>query len=251
LSDLVSINPILGVFMPTEIGLEMYAEKEVLLPTFTGHISRGLLLHILKELDPSISQQLHEPNIVKPYSLTPLQFKSKERKDDKYVLDPSYPCRVRFRLLKDDYARYVIDYFSKRNTVIIIDTIFRTASLAIKSKDYKELEGEAEPLEAFRLYFVTPTYLASLGTSFHCLWPDPSKIFPNLMRLWNAYTTIKRYGKEEYMEYKAWLNKNLGVAGHELKTRLVYMGRKKAIGFLGWATYEIKAKDGGIRQHAC
>jgi len=229
--------------MPTEIGLEMYAKKEVLLPSFTGHISRGLLLHILGHVDPRISQHLHELNVAKPYSLTPLQFKSKARKDDGYVLDPAYPCRARFRFLKDDYARYVIDYFSQKNTVTIIDTTFHVGSLAVKFEDYGEIEGEAKLLETLRLYFRTPTYLASLGTSFHCLWPEPTKIFPNLMRLWNAYTTAKRYSKEEHMEYKAWLNKNVGVAEHELQTRLVHMGRKKATGFVGWTAYEVKAKD--------
>jgi CRISPR/Cas system endoribonuclease Cas6 (RAMP superfamily) len=63
------------------------------------------------------------------------------------------------------------------------------------------------------------------------------------MRLWDTYTTGKRYGKEEYVEYREWLIKNVGVAEHELKTRLVYMGRKKATGFVGWTTYEMKAKD--------
>jgi hypothetical protein len=32
--------------VPVEIGLEMYAEKAVVLPFFTGYVSRGLLLHL-------------------------------------------------------------------------------------------------------------------------------------------------------------------------------------------------------------
>jgi len=229
--------------MPIEIGLEMYAEKEVLLPLFTGHVSRGLVLHVLQQVDPRVSQSLHEPNVMKPFSVTPLQFKSRAKTSAGYLLDPTCPCRVRFRFLKDEYANYVIDYFRQKNTLTIIDTTFQIASLAIKSKDYLEMERDAEPVDAFQLYFKTPTYLASLGTSFHCLWPEPTKIFPNLMRLWNTYTTAEKYGKEEYVEYKEWLAKNLGVAEHELETRLVYMGRKKATGFIGWATYEMNAKD--------
>jgi len=173
----------------------------------------------------------------------PLYFRSKAKTGTSYLLDPAFPCRVRFRFLKDEFANYVMDYFRQKNTVTIIDTGFQIASMAIKSKDYLEMEKEAEPLDTFRFCFGTPTYLASLGTSFHCLWPEPTKIFPNLMRLWNTCTTAKKYGKEEYLEYKEWLIKNVGVAEHELKTRLVYMGRKKASGFVGWATYEMKVKD--------
>ena len=75
--------------MPIEIGLEMYAEKEAFLPLFTGHISRGLLLHILQQVDPRVSQGLHEPNVIKPFSVTPLQFKSKAKTSAGYLLDPT------------------------------------------------------------------------------------------------------------------------------------------------------------------
>jgi CRISPR/Cas system endoribonuclease Cas6 (RAMP superfamily) len=66
-----------GFDLPVEVGLELYAEEETVLPFYTGHISRGLLLRILREANPRISQDLHELDVVKPYSVTPLQFKSK------------------------------------------------------------------------------------------------------------------------------------------------------------------------------
>jgi hypothetical protein len=62
--------------MPAEISLEMYAEKPVVLPFFTGHIARGLLLHFIRQVDPSASGLLHELNVSKPYSVTPLRFRS-------------------------------------------------------------------------------------------------------------------------------------------------------------------------------
>jgi hypothetical protein len=37
--------------LPVEIGLEMYAEKPVVLPFFTGHVARGLLLHFVRQVD--------------------------------------------------------------------------------------------------------------------------------------------------------------------------------------------------------
>jgi hypothetical protein len=44
--------------VPVEIGLEMYAEKPIILPFFTGHVSRGLLLHILRRVNPSLASIL-------------------------------------------------------------------------------------------------------------------------------------------------------------------------------------------------
>jgi hypothetical protein len=55
--------------MPVEIGLEMYAEKPVVLQFFTGYVARGLLLHVIRQVDPAASGLLHELNVSKPYSV--------------------------------------------------------------------------------------------------------------------------------------------------------------------------------------
>jgi CRISPR-associated endoribonuclease Cas6 len=225
------------------MGLEMYGEKEVLLPFFTGHVARGLLLYIVGCVDPSASGLLHELDTVKPYSVTPLQFKSRERSERGYLLDPSFPCRVRFRFLKDKYASYMLSFFQQQNNVSIFDTSFRIASLTVHSKGYKELEKEAQAVDTFRLLFRTPTYLACLGSSFHWVFPDPVKVFSSLMRSWNIFSDSRRFDKEEYLAYKEWLNRNVGVSEYELRTKLALMKRKKATGFTGWATYELKDKE--------
>jgi len=229
--------------VPTELNLEMYSESEVLLPRFTGYISRGLLLHMLQQVDPTVSQRLHEPNIMKPYSVTPLYFRSRKKNGQGYLLDPRSPCRVKIRFLEERYVRDVIEYLSKKNMVMIFDTAFHIASIEIKTKDYSELKEEARPVEAFKLYFNTPTYLASLGAGFYYLFPEPQKIFLNLMRLWNLYTTTQKYAIDEVKEYKAWLIKNMGVTGYEVRTMLVQMREKKAVGFVGWAIYRMKTDD--------
>ncbi|MEM3051278.1 MAG: hypothetical protein QXJ40_04235, partial [Candidatus Bathyarchaeia archaeon] len=85
--------------MPVEISLEMYAEKPVVLPLFTGYVARGLLLHAVRRIDPATSELLHELNVRKPYSVTPMRFKSKQRAENGYELDPHAPCFVSFRFL--------------------------------------------------------------------------------------------------------------------------------------------------------
>jgi len=237
--------------LPVEIGLEMYGEKEVILPTFTGHVARGLLLHIVRQVDPSASGLLHELNTAKPYSVTPLRFKSKTRSEGGYVLDPLFPCRVRFRFLKDEYATYLLGFFQKQNSVLILDTTFHIASLSVNCKGYEELEKEAQAVDAFRLLFRTPTYLASLGSSFHWMFPDAVKVFSSLLRAWNLFSDSRRFDKEEYLAYKEWLAKNAGVSEYELQTRLAVMKRKKATGFTGWVTYELKDKESEWNRRTC
>jgi len=229
--------------IPVEMTVETYGEKDVTLPRFTGYVSRGLLLHMLHRVDPGLSQALHEPEMVKPYSVSILRFRSKGRTPEGYVLDSMHPCRVGFRFLDDAYARSLFDYFTKMSSATIFDTTFRIANITINSKDYKELEAEARPLEAFRLVFETPTYLASMGAPYHCLFPEPVRLFSNLLRLWSCFSTSRRFGKEEHGIYKKWLGKHVGVAEYELRTVLVQMRGKKVAGFLGWVTYEMDVED--------
>ncbi|MEM3736684.1 MAG: hypothetical protein QXJ75_01135 [Candidatus Bathyarchaeia archaeon] len=159
--------------MPVEVGLELYGEKSVVLPSFTGHVARGLLLHVVKQVDPISADVLHELDVSKPYSVTPLRFRSGSRVDKGFMLDPAYLCRVDFRFLRDDLAGYVLRFFEKQNSVMIFDAVFRIASLSIKSKSYGDLERDAKAVERFRLVFETPTYLPCLGSSYRWMFPMP------------------------------------------------------------------------------
>ena len=53
------------------------------------------------------------------------------------------------------------------------------------------------------------------------------------------FSDFRRFSKEEALKYGKWLLKNMWVSQHKLKTCLALMGRKKANGFIGWATYEL------------
>ena len=226
--------------MPVEVSLELYGERGVVLPFFTGHVARGLLLHIVRLVNPSAAGVLHELNVSKPYSVTPLRFRSLSRVDNGFVLDPTSPCHVSFRFLMDDLAGYVLKFFEKQNSVMIFDKVFRIASLNIKSKSYRDLEREADAAERFKLVFETPTYLPCLGSSYRWMFPDAVRVFCELIRVWNKFSDGRRFGKEEFLAYKGWLSKNIGVCGYKLRTRLAVMREKKAVGFMGWCAYEMK-----------
>ncbi|MEM2126678.1 MAG: CRISPR-associated endoribonuclease Cas6 [Candidatus Bathyarchaeia archaeon] len=226
--------------MPSVIGLEMYAEGPVIMPPFTGHVARGLLLHMVRGVDPALSGLLHEFNISKPYSVTPLRFRSSGRGLGGYILDPSFPCRVEFRLLRDELADLLLRFFQRQSSLLIYDTTFQLSSLRFKSKSYRELEREAKAADRFRLIFSSPTYLAVMSSKFNCLFPDPFRVFANLMRTWNHFTDARHFDKDEYEAYRSWLERNIGICEYKLRTRLAPMRKKRAVGFTGWATYEMK-----------
>ena len=79
------------------------------------------------------------------------------------------------------------------------------------------------------------------------LFPEPTRLFISLMRLWDTFSTSKRFGRKELQAYKGWLERHVGVTEHSLRTVMAEMGRKKAVGFQGRATYEVDAEDGWSR----
>lgn len=229
--------------MPVEVLLELVASEDVVLPRFTGHISRGLFLHILHQVDPSLSLSLHQPNIRKPYSVTPIMFKPQKITEEGKFLGAKTPCWVSFRFLKDDLAQKFIKYFYSKTEVLIFDTEFRVDSITIRTKEYRELEEEIEKrVEKIKLRFMSPTYLTMSGTDYHYLFPDHVKIFLHLMRLWSEFTSARKFSEEEQKEYGEWLFKNMGVTAHKIGTIPVIFKEKPLVGFKGWVVYEIKDK---------
>jgi CRISPR-associated endoribonuclease Cas6 len=232
-----------GGCLPVEYGLEMYGEGEVEVPFFTGYLARGLLLHMIRRVDPSASSALHELNVRKGYSVTPLYFRRKRVTQRGYVMDESYPCRVRFRFLSDEYPRLLMRCFESDQTVLIYDRTFRIASVTVRSETYKQLWEESEPSEYIRLVFKTPTCFAALGQRYYCMFPEPKRVFGGLLSLWNLYANQLKLGEEKREEYLRWLGSQAGVSGFSLETRQVSNGETMSLGFMGWVAYRTQAHE--------
>jgi CRISPR-associated endoribonuclease Cas6 len=220
--------------LATELEVKTFAEKSVKMPLFTGYIARGLALHILNRVDPALSQDLHEPNAIKPYSVTPLYFRSAKKLADGYQLDTSAPCIFKVRFLDDRIAKSAINYFSSNEGLPVYDTVFKVSSLAIRSEDFTKVQDA----KLFRLYFETPTHLAKIGSKFDQVFPEPLSVFPNLMRAWDSCMPEK-FGKEVHTKYKEWMEQNVTVSAYDLRTLTVTAGKSMKIGFLGWCAYRI------------
>lgn len=213
------------------------------MPSFTGSVARGVLLQLLGRVGPELSQELHEPNVRKAYSVTPLLFKSRSRLEDGYILDPSYPLRLRIRFLADGYARALLEAFQSEDGFMIYEASFRVASIRVSSRSYEQLLAESKPSEAFRLLFTTPTCFSALNQRYFYLFPEPKHVFGGLLRLWNLFSPVGKLDPERTEEYTKWVGSQVGVSGYELSTRRVSVGRRTAIGFRGWVNYRMGDGD--------
>jgi len=77
--------------LPVEIGLEMYGEKEIVLPFFTGHVARGLLLHFVRQVDPC-----HLGFTIKRFA--------KAKGDVSYAAPVAYVCLPFFLCMRQMYT---------------------------------------------------------------------------------------------------------------------------------------------------
>jgi len=227
--------------LPVEFVPELIPPYEVSLPDFTGHLTRGALLNMLRRGDASLPDRLHVPNVSKPYSVTGLYFRSKFRLPGRYILDPARPCTFKIRLLDDEIAQTVMKCFQDRDTVKLANSEFRIARVRVSGQSYADILRNSAPSEAFRLVFKSPTYLASRGTEFHCLFPEPRRVFLHLAKLWKQHA--RGFEVDDLDDYAAWLRRNSGVSGHAIRTMIIRMGTKEAIGFVGWTNYRLAHKD--------
>jgi CRISPR-associated endoribonuclease Cas6 len=221
----------------TELELKIFATKSVKFPLFTGYIARGLALYMLRTVNPSISQNLHEPNAVKPYSVTPLYFKSSRKFVDGYEIDISSPCIFKIRLLDDSITKNVVDYLASHESVMIFDTIFKIASVRTKTEDFTKISDN----KIFRINFTTPTHLSKISSKFDAVFPEPLSVFSNLMRIWDS-CMHEKFGKENHTKYKIWTEKDVTVSAYDLRTVTVF-GKSMKIGFIGWSNYRIDDDD--------
>lgn len=225
--------------MVTELEVKTFAEKGVKMPLFTGYVARGLALNILNRIDPALSQGMHEPNALKPYSVTPLYFKSTKKYTDGYQLDPLTPCILKIRFLDDSMTKTALNFFSSNEGLMIYDAHFKVASLTIRTEDFSKVQDA----KRFRLLFDTPTHLSKIGSKFDQLFPEPDVIFSHLMRVWDACMPGK-FGKETLEKYKEWIEKCMTTSGYDLRT-LTVTGKSMKIGFVGWCAYRIDEDGSG------
>ena len=222
--------------MPFKLRFLCRSQESIMLPRFTGHVVRAVLLAIVGSIDRSAAERLHGAGDPKPYSVTPMRFKASGRTDRGFVLAPSSPCSFSIRFLDDSYSQYLVKYLVEHSDIEVCGGTLRIESVQVSLKSYEELYSKALEVEAFTLRFLTPTYFSKWGVEFHEAFPHPVAVFMNLLNLWNEFSPIK-FDKKTFRD---WVEKSIAVSGYKLQKPLktIDIGRGRAIsGFSGWCAY--------------
>jgi CRISPR-associated endoribonuclease Cas6 len=213
---------------------------------FTGIPLRAGFLDMLRRYDRKLSNRVHDASTVRSYSLDPFlfdrNFATEFTQGDEYsfgvnlfdaesvsnairnmAIEGSSEIRIHhhhFPVRRIDFERHEGDELMNQWIAEDIDTEERSISI--------------------RMRFLTPTQLSQYGTDRACLLPTPEKVFTGLLRVWN---TVGRATKvEQPSSYYDWINRNVYVSHHRIRTEKVPLGRSRSVvGFVGNVTFGVES----------
>lgn len=219
-------------------------KSETILPPFSGHLIRAVILRLLHDTDPVVSADLHRSNDIRPYSVTTL-YRQKggflpRTKQGQVLLNPSTPASFRFTSINQAVGQTLIDgllalkdsHLSLANQKFIIDQI------QYEAKSYSEADlVPLYPIPHFSIQFLTPTQFGRRGTVENHLFPDPGVLFRHLMRLAQFLDIFQI--KVNDQNFYSYIDEYIFPRAYRLKTREVHLGKGLPFcGFTGWIRYK-------------
>lgn len=215
---------------------------------FMGVPLRAAFLNLLQQYDPELSNQVHEGEGIRSYSLDPFPLSSSFKTDfdqgSEYQFGVNlfaadrYGALIRsLALVPKEEVRIHHYYFPLRKVDFCVH---RASELMDAWIEEAELDGARNIGVEFK--FLTPTQLSQYGSDMAFLMPTPEKVFSGLLRVWN--TIDKTTAVQHVSDYRKWVEANIYVSGYRLHTVKVTLGRGRAVvGFVGVVNYEVENAD--------
>jgi len=203
---------------------------------FTGVMLRGALLSIIREYQPELARLIHDRPGIRPFSLSLL---TPHRRDFSTLLIDGRTYQFRITFLEEHIMDTMLNFLAEdRPTFNLLGTELTTSHVELDRVTFLDLAVDSSTFD-FSLRFLTPTCFSAWGSDDHHLFPDPVKIFPNLLRLWNHFCPSHAIPRTS--TYYDWVARNIIVAGYRLHTRVVRLGEQRRVaGFTGICHYRIR-----------
>ena len=209
---------------------------------FTGPSLRAAFLKMVHEHSPELGDELHHGQGSRPYSIDPFPFDRQFRTH--LTAGEMYTFSVRI-MDSDDLSEHIRNMALRQSQVLQVQGLeFPIRSMDFRRWDPKSLWDELALIPEMKdgerinihMSFLTPTQLSQFDSDMVYLLPDPEKIFSSTLRLWNLGADDKRV--EPISDYRHWVQRNIFVSRHHIRTRRVLMGPERpVVGFLGDVTF--------------
>jgi CRISPR-associated endoribonuclease Cas6 len=213
-----------------------------------GKSLHGLFFNLITQKDPALAQQLHIPNQRQPFTVSTLRGRFR-REGLRNGVSPDQVYSVRYTTLSDELfnalSQILLGKYLYRGTVTIDDVEFKVTDVTVepdKSRGWGRLSAAEEIWEQAQasiditLRFASPTTFRQRGLNL--MFPLPANVFYSYREKWNAFTPFPIDDA-----FPAWVEQNVAVEAHELRTRMMWFSDFQLHGFTGWCRYTVKDRD--------
>lgn len=237
------------------IVLQLAAMRPGAIPADHGQAVHGALHHLIERGSPELSQQWHDANMPKPFTVSLLNG-DKRGRDGALHFGEGDEALWRFTLLRDAAFDAVLNRYIMNNRqphVRIGAVQFAiTAAYAQSHPDSGTVTltqlieawqmPPAELPERIRLRFISPTLFNfghRDGQYHYQLIPEPRHLFSSLKKKWDNIT-----GTHTPDSFDDWVEANVTMAHHETQIRHVRIrGKRPAKAFIGNVFYTLAGAD--------
>lgn len=222
-----------------------------------GHLAHAAFLDILRQVDPELTQSLHDWHGRKPFTLSPLNGFGRGRKGT-LRLSAGQEGWLRVTLLDPILFQTFIRYFllgSVRATIRLGALNFHVSeilsrpeshpqaghtSLAQLATRWNDVDLTANSYHRIPLRFDSPMAFSIRNTPHRhmVVLPDPFLIFGQLATYWDDLT-----GAETAATTRAYAADCVVVARHRIQTHMYQYRKSRQVGFTGSVTFELLDKE--------
>lgn len=235
--------------------IRLIADQNGRLSATDGHLCHAAFLDILRQVDPDLSQTLHNMNGRKPFTLSPLHGYGYGRKGQRRIT-AGQEGWLRITLLDPTLFHTFIQYFlqpANRPTIQLEKQQFHVTeilsspgshplagydSLQNLQNKWEQPTNQPANLHTIQLNFRTPTAFSrrnpEIAHRYIHVLPDPHIVFGELAGYWDNLTGSRT--QEVVRQYAA---DHVVVARHTIKTHMYQYSKAKQIGFTGRVTFQI------------
>ncbi len=245
--------------MPFSLLLQGCPTSDIPVAHVQGPALQGMFLHLIREVDPAVSERLHHEDDYRPYTLSPLGIGTPDARFDGFRLSghqslrSGTPCYVRITMLVDDlfptFGRYFLERseptFRLGETEFVVTGVMQEQTTHPSSLSggeihwtqylsYAELINNASQTDQkISLNFLTPTSFRRGRVDVPL--PEARLVFQSYRKRFEEFYSVAFLPDfVEQVEY------HTGIANlKHLETRLIKTKKVSLLGFTGRVTYKI------------
>ncbi|PIE81436.1 MAG: CRISPR-associated endoribonuclease Cas6 [Chloroflexi bacterium] len=241
--------------------IRMVSEKNGRLRATVGHLAHAAFLDILQQVDPTLSQTIHDIRGRKPFTISPLEGFGKPHKGNLHI-KAGQEGWLRVTLLDPTLFQTFISYFLQGNgrpAIRLENHTFQVTEILSTPNShplagYNSLQTlhtkwqtttSLPDYETIHLQFRTPTSFSMRNAPFrhmHIL-PDPPLVFGQLADYWDRLWQGSPNSSGTRDIVREFCSERVVVARYNIKTHMYQYRRSKQVGFTGHVTYQILDKE--------